>query len=228
MKYIKLLLLLTLFFCINIEVNAACDPNVLKDLKEIAKKVEFSYDYTVRTETNSDEGTFIIVDFDIMAVNLNENIKTLIIDDYYMDDYKEFKYNKSKQYTLKGFSSGEKVNVTFKAWVNNECAGETVYTKTISLPYYNTFRDREECILYPDFKYCKDEIVNSLISNNMFMNEFEKYLNNDKNDEVIEENPKTEKNYSEYIGLAIIVIIIAMAIMLIVLKIVKERKKKEL
>ena len=82
--------------------------------------------------------------------------------------------------------------------------------------------------MYPDFKYCKEEVTNILVTNRIFNNELEKYLNKENNNEVIEDNTKIEQDYSEYIGLAIIVVVAIVVIVLIIFKIVKERKKKDL
>ena len=174
----------------------------------------------------------LIVDFKITAFNLNDRIKPLIIQNYYMDDYREFKYNLSKQSSLSGFSSGENVKITFKAYTNDECAGQTVFTKTISLPYYNMFYHSNDCLEHPDFKYCQSELLTSSVSNRQFYNELQKFLNtNNKNDDEIidnNNNNNTRFNVNEIIGFVIMIVMILVLIMLIVLKIKKERKKRSL
>ncbi|MBQ6816817.1 MAG: hypothetical protein IJO27_00125, partial [Bacilli bacterium] len=149
MNYKKILFII---ICIStfINVDAVCDSQRLNELKNKASKIEFIYDYT--KNSNSE------INFKITAVNLDEEIKTLIIKDYYMDDYREFKYNKNKQSSLSGFKSGERVKVTFKAYTTDECSGKTVYSKTVSLPYYNNYYNSSQCKQYPKFKYCENEL----------------------------------------------------------------------
>ena len=80
MRYLSLILLI---FILDFNVEAACSSSRLNELREEAKKIEFSYDYTKKQYSNTDEGTYIVVDFKITAYNLNENIKPLIIYNYY-------------------------------------------------------------------------------------------------------------------------------------------------
>lgn len=199
-------------------------------MKEEAKKIEFSYDYTKTEMSNSSEGSFTVIDFKITAYNLNENIKPLIIYNYYQDDYREFKYNSSKISSLSGFSDGEKVQVTFKAYTTDECSGKTVYTKMITLPYYNTFYNSDECKENPNFKYCQDELLTSSLTYSQFLNELNEYLKPAIDEPVIDNsNDNANKiNVNEIIGLIILLILIVLALIMIILKIRKVRVKNKL
>ena len=150
---LKFILFTLLFLSFN--VDASCNRDELERLRQLAEKVEFTYQHKIEKVEEFD-GVFDEITFDITALNLNSDLKVLIINDYYNDDYLEFKYNSNGYYTLTGFSNSQKVDVTFKAFVANECSGTTVYTKTINLPFYNTYLNTDECKQYPEFKYCKE------------------------------------------------------------------------
>ena len=216
MKNIKYLLLIFILF-ISFNVNAInnCDSKEYTRLKELAKKVEFDYDYKVV------DG---YADFSIHAVNLNRDLLVLIINDYFSGDYREFKGD--SEGTLSGFNSGERVVVTIKGFVPNACSGVTVYTKTVKLPYYNRFYDEELCNGNEDFKYCKVLLDNNITQND-FTTQFDLYLKN-KTSEVIEDNKQEEnKNYEllYIIGGGLLIIVI---ISIVVTAIVKRRNKYKL
>ena len=169
MKKIRcLLFVLLVFLTMNVKAVDKCEKDELARLKELAKKVEFDYDYKIVDEHAV---------FSIKAVNLNSNLNVRIIEDYYGDKYKEFKDNSNHTATLDGFKSGERVVVTIKGFVPNWCSGTTVLTKTIKLPYYNYFYDEEKCKGNEDFKYCKLLIDNN-ISQKTFDTQYNLYIKN--------------------------------------------------
>ncbi len=215
MKKIKYLILVMLvFFTINVKAADSCDTKELNRLKELAKKIEFDYDYTV-VDGNAN--------FSIHAINLNEELKALIIKDYYNGDYREFIGN--TEATLDGFTSGERIVITIKAFVPNACSGETVFTKTIKLPYYNIFYNEKDCTGFEDFKYCKP-ILNNNITQKEFYDSYLAYRAeileklNKKDEEV------TSSNMDIYflIGGAVLIIAIIVAYVSYVVKRNKRNK----
>ena len=216
MKNIKtILFVVLLFFVINVSAETECDTKEFSRLKELAKKVEFDYDYQVV------DG---VADFSIHAVNLNEDLKVLIINNYYSGDYRQF--SGDSEATLSGFTSGERVVVTIKGFVPNACSGVTVYTKTIKLPYYNIYYKDFECKGNEDFKYCKKLLTNN-ITEKEYYTQLEKYLQN-KYEQKSSDDPSpisSNKDLFLIIGGAILIIgIISFLINLIV----KRRKKNKL
>lgn len=211
-KLIKYSLVL-LFVLMSINVYAKCETSELERLKVLAEKVEFTYDYKIGNDIN----------FSITATNLNSELKVLIIEDYYMDDYQEFKYNKNKTYTLNNFKNNEKVLVTIKGYVKNECSGETVLTKYVNLPYYNNFASSQECKLYPDFKYCATLLENS-INKETFDSELEKYLNSN----LQEEEPPKVKEDGIFLYVVVGILFIVVLIIIIIMVVKKKRKEYEL
>ena len=211
----KIIILCLMFFAIN--VYAECDSNELSRLKKIAEKIEFTYQHTLENKN---------IYFDITASNLHEDIRALIINDYYTDDYREFEYSSNGMYKLSKFDNDEKVVVTFKAFVPNECSGQTVYVKTLDLPFYNVYQARSECDTHPDFKYCQ-EFLDNYISETTFENEFKKYIDNNENTGNDVEPKEKETDFRIIIYAVIIIFCIILGIYGICL-IIKNKKANEL
>lgn len=213
----KILFGLMILFLLSFNVSAlTCDTKEYDRLLELAKYVEIT---TVPKMSNNK------VTYDITATNLNKDLKVLIIKNYYANDYKEFKYNKTKEATLTGFSDNQKVTVTVKGYVGNGCSGQTILTKVVNLPWYNTFSSSEECSEYPDFKYCT-QFLNNKINKNTFDLEFNKYKGNIKVEEVAF-NKVTKYNYLTLAIMGLILIVI-MTMPSIVKYIDKRRKENSL
>ena len=219
-KYLVFLILL--LFSANVyAAGEKCEDAELKRLKSIAEKVEFRYEYE---EINDEDefGSYSYANFKIVASNLNPELKVLIINNYYAGDYREFKYNDSKTFTLDGFSSGDKVSVTIKGYVGNACSGKTLSVKKVSLPYYNSFYKMNECKEDPEFKYCS-VLLDKKISDMNFYDEYEKFKNgteNDNNGKIIDENNGSK------IDIKIVILIAGGVLLLSVIVILIARKRK--
>lgn len=212
-KYLLLVVLLMLTFNVK-AVDDHCDKTELNRLKELARKVEFDYDYKLVDNKAV---------FSITAINLNSDLEVLIIEDYFSLNYKEFKNNGTGKGTLNNFNPGEKVVVTIKGYVANFCSGKTVLTKTVKLPYYNYYYDAEKCNGNEDFKYCK-QLIDSNITKESFDNEFALYLKNKEAKQ--EEEAKEKDNKTIYIIIGIVSgILVVGAITMII---VNTRKKNAL
>jgi len=228
MKRMSILFILMIFGFLNINVLAeedifACTNDELSRIKEVAKKVEINYEYEFK-EINQNGETIRYPVYSLVATNLSDEIKVLIIKNYLSGDYKEFKNGKETTASLNGFSEGEKVNITIKAFTPNKCSGKTVRSIVVKLPYYNNFSEEDICKVYPEFKYCS-EFVDQTIQLDTFNQEIEKYIELQEvevnNDEVKEDN----WTLLIIIGIIVAILFITLIISMIVIKI---RKKSEL
>ena len=217
MKKLKyLLLIMVVLLSVNVQATGPeCEKEEQTRLKELAKKVEFDYDYKLVNDKAV---------FSITAMNLNDDLKVLIIDDYLSFNYKQFKDDGTHKGTLSDFSSGERVVVTIKGYVANWCSGKTVLTKTVKLPYYNYYYDAEKCKGNEDFKYCK-QLIESNITEESFDNEFALYL---KNKETKSSEVEEETKNSTLIYIIIGIVSGILAIGAIVMIISNTRKKNSL
>ena len=214
MKKIKSLIFIFLVL-ISFNVKAAndeCDKDEYARLKELAQKVEFDYEYKLVDN---------IAKFNIKALNLNSDLKVLILEDFFLDKYQEFKDNSTHTATIDGFGSGEKVVITIKGYVPNKCSGKTVLTKTVKLPYYNYNYSEEKCRGNEDFKYCK-QLVNNDINETTFNREFDAYL---KAKETTKEEIVPATNSWRLI-IIIGSILLALAVLVIMAMLIVKRRKK--
>jgi hypothetical protein len=215
-KILMMLFAIIVIFTVNVKAEDNCDPKELSRLKELAKKVEFDYDYELVN------GQAV---FSINAVNLNEDLKVLIIEDYYSEKYQEFKDSSTHTATIKNFKPGEKITVTIKAFVTNWCSGKTITTKLVKLPFYNYNYDETKCKGHEDFKYCK-LLIDKDITKEEFDKQYENYLK--KGEDTPKEEEKETKDYTQMyliIGGGLLSII---AIGLSVRYIIKTKKKNSL
>lgn len=217
MKKIRyLLLLFIVLFCINVKAVDYCDKNEFNRLKELAKKVEFDYDYKLVDDKAV---------FSITAVNLNEDLKVLIIKDYYTENYRQFKDDGTGKGTLDNFESGARVTVTIKGYVPNWCSGKTVATKSVKLPYYNYYYDEEKCKGNEDFKYCK-QLIDVKISQKDFDNQLAQFIKNKnkKADTNTEDNNPDNSNLIKIIGISLA----ASVVIVVVVYIIMKRRKRNM
>ena len=192
MKLRYLFFIILMLLVINVKAEEKCERKELNRIRELARKVEFDYDYELV------DG---VAKFSVKAVNLNEDLKVLIIEDYYMDKYVEFKDNSTHTATIDNFNSGDKVVITIKGYVANRCSGETLLTKTIKLPYYNYFYNEDNCEGNEDFKYCK-LLVDTNISQKIFDSQYTSYMMNKnavKEEKIVEED-RTNRKLLRIIG----------------------------
>ena len=220
MKRIKYLLLgVIVLFTFNVKAaDDDCEKAEFNRLKELAKKIEFDYDYKLV------DGKAV---FSINAVNLNDELK--VIDDYdknpYNNIYKEFKYNNTHKATVDDYEPGKSVTITIKGYVPNFCSGKEVLKKIIKLPYYNYYYNEEKCKGNEDFKYCK-VLIDSNISEKEFNRQFELFLKNKEEQQggstIAQDNGN--KIYI-IIGAGVLLVVI---MVVIVSRISKKRKKNRL
>ena len=211
-KYLLLTVLCILAFDVKADEEPVCKKEEMARLKELAKKVEFDYDYKLVNDKAV---------FSITAVNLNDDLEVLIIDDYLSLKYQQFKDSGNGKGTLNNFKSGERVVVTIKGYVANWCSGKTVLTKTVKLPYYNYYYDAEKCKGNEDFKYCK-QLIDSNITKESFDNEFALYLKNKESKSKGEEEEKSD-NSILYIIIGVVSGIVAIGA---IVMIISNTKKK--
>ncbi len=220
-KIFSLLILIILSISITVRADDKCSKSEMNRLKDLASKIEFSYDYEIKENKNNEE-SWKTIDFSITAINLTDELKTMIIYDMYSGNYREFTNNNEHKKTLKGFHEGEKVNITIKAFTNNDCSYQTVLTKTINLPYVNSFYDNDLCQEIKDFKYCT-ELTEKRLTSKEYYDELNDYYLQKSIQEIIEteEGSNVKKNYTIIIIIAIGVIVVATILILLF----KKRKK---
>ena len=199
-----------------------CKSDTLTKLKKLGEKVELTYTPKIEEKKLEDGSIWPSVTYTVTVNNLNPDLKVLIIKDYLKMDYYEFKYNNTLSSSLDGFNDGDSVTVTIKAYTEDDCAGKTVATKTIKLPYYNynLYGYKNFCENHPDFKYCI-EYSDKEITSNEFQKELANYISNLNKEEKKEEEPKNNKLFL-YIGIGTGILIFISVISILVIRYKKK------
>ena len=227
----KKILCFIFLLCLHGMVYAdSCPSSELARLKNIAKHIEFAYDYEIKIKEGTESGSESqYADFKVTVTNLNKDLKVMIENDYLESNYKEFINDGTNQGVLSGFSSGEEITITVRAYVDNDCMGTILLTKNIKFPYLNKYYASEECKNNPTFKYCSKMLDND-ITYEEFTNELGKFLGKQTNDDKTDNNDGKSKeskslNYNmilKYLGIIFIIFIIIISLKLMLRKMRKN------
>lgn len=214
----KLTYLLFLLLIIPIKVGAiheVIDSRCTNSLKTMLRNEgqEVSYRFS-KVKSESD------VTYTIYFYNLTENI--------YMTDSSGNIYTSSK---IEKLTPGSSFVINMYASNKTYCGGYKIYSKTVSVPYYNPYFGSDLCKGYENYSLCKEN-VNVTIS----QEEFEKKLNSYKEsfkEEVNINNEEEENNefslyefimrYKYYLTSTLATLVL-IAVVFIIIKEVKKRK----
>lgn len=159
MKYFKYLFITICFIFLPNIVKADCSYERLAELSRIAGNVNFSYTYDIDKKNRPN--------FNVNIVNVTKDI--------YVYDSSRNQTITSFETNLTNLTSGQ--TLQFDIYSNdNNCRGEKIMSKNITLPKYNSYINTETCDDYPKFKYCQLWLDTDYLSIETFDAEFEKYL----------------------------------------------------
>ena len=121
----KVLCLILLLFAFNVKAvdKDTCDNNELRRLKTMASHLSFTYEFQEASSS-----------FDIIVDNITSEVKPLIIHSWDLLEYDEFVPNNNGTSRLTGFSSGQRVKITVKAYVNNGCVAISGHADSMGAP----------------------------------------------------------------------------------------------
>lgn len=220
MKKNKILLIVCLFFVYsNVLADDSCTTAELNRLKEAAKNVEFTHEYSVREERAIDYGPIVkVVDYNVSVLNLPDDLRLKLSTDSNMT----MPYTNFNEMV---FDNGQSVSIKIVAYTANECAGKVVLTKTVKLPYFNVYSMNEACLTYPDFKYCSQYGKYNIDDDDVFEKELEEYKKSLSGNGNNIEEPNDIKGFIEKYGLFIAVGSILIIVIVIVFLIIKRKKR---
>lgn len=240
MKYLKYLVVFTVFLCINtLNVNAlSCSNAVSKDLGQIASYVKVDYevhDNSVIKElqVGEDKTNYIVPNFtfDISIYNINDDIYVMIKEHTTGNSYTIMNSDTTDNtYTFINSDFGNIYNYEIVIMSNNpDCYGEKVRTINFIKPKYNAYSEYTYCQNSSNL-YCQrftDKDLNITDSKD-FLNKVK--VNNEKNnpdrDKIDEFDTITkllQDNWKVYLGVFIGVVFI----IVIIIFIIKARNKKK-
>lgn len=201
---------LLFMFCMILFPNtskADCSYERQAELSRMASNVQFSYNYEM-----GDNNT------PLFTVNIN-NVPA----DIYIRKQNDLFGNVISNTSEYIESTVGGITLVYNIYSNdNNCRDEKILTQYLSIPYYNYYANSEECIKYPNFKYCQ-MWLNSSISLDEFNNSLEKYKSSQVNDMVIEEDKSLIDIITENINY--ILGIIAIFVILVIICVIRKIKK---
>lgn len=219
-KFRKLFFFVFCFFSFTTFVDAAiCSRATFNRLEEEAKNIKISYEL---------KKEHLYASYLVKVSNLTKNIKIVY-------GGMEYTYNsKIDSHDVVGtFEVGKSYSFQVIATTTTGCAGNLVYTKKVTLPFYNVYYDLDECIGYEDFPMCQKNYSKEITSYEYFMEELEKYKQSliEEEKPPVDEEPSNWEKFVEFymknliISIPITVVLVLIILTIPVIVIVKRRKK---
>ena len=177
-KVISKCLLLTLFFLIVKNVNAAstCDYSEQVRLQTIASNVKASYEANVRQtdefadidSINDPNGAYIVERYvEITILNITEDIY-VSVETNKSTDVQSYHYQDTDEGTLRILKSNLDEIVEYKILVysnHEQCTGDLLRTIMVLTPKYNEYSEYGYCDSLPNLFYCQQFITTEITTN---------------------------------------------------------------
>ena len=195
-----------------------CTTKNLNKLKNDAYKVNITYEFR-QEETNY---------FEIYVSGLTQELELR-----YGNIMVNYDASKETQTIITNEGGNTTLYFDLYAAEGSACDGHKVLTKSVTLPKYNIYSEREECIDYEEFrlcnKWCKEDIPNETY----FEEEFYKYKESLEQGSTKPQKPKTnvfQKFINFYLDNAVITIpvtvILALGIIFVLVRNIIRRKNR--
>lgn len=180
MRYIKILFIIVCYFAYSSNVLAdLCDKEHIKELKELANKVDVNYEYI--------EGGDLVNSY---IININLLSDKLFV----MHEYNTYYYNQEKNGLITFVVNSGNIKVTIHS---DTCVGYKLRTISLNLPKFNIYSYKTECkeLEKYDLDVC-DPWYQSTINDNYFYSVVNKFLNKPEEKETFID--KIINFYNEY------------------------------
>lgn len=219
MRWYKCLFLTILLFigCPKLTKALTCSNAEMVKYQELAKNVNTSYDYV---EHFSEQGSTVVFSIKLSNVQPGLMIKDIKNNATYR--------NIPSELTLNGYQYGK--SYRFDIYINEgNCAGKLAYSKYVNLPFYNKYYKDELCKGIEEFRYCQ-KWTKFGISYYEFTQEVQKYKNNFKEEEKVNNSKKLDDVFKVVSDFYLQYYYIILPIIIIILSIIiyKHNKKDDL
>ena len=226
MKRVKLFLTITFsllfIFCFTTKADALCTSRKFSDLKMIAYRSTVSYD--LKFDENHKYYFLLTVN------NVDKNILVSFNGRFYEPENGVVKIDNK-------VFGGETYEIFLYGGYDTYCPEDYLYTKRITVPKYNVYSERDECIEYEEFYLCNKWYAGNIPSDEFFNVKLDSYIKSLKKEN---NNPgkKESKNiidkiidiYNKYqiIILPILILIGLFLIYKLIIKIIRRRNRIKL
>lgn len=163
MKRYFLIFIMLFLFILPGKVNALCSDAEIIRLQNIAKNVQYSYEY------DYNKNKFIII--------FNNLSKEIVLEDV----SNKKRYNTNDEIKINDVNSGMHRYSIYAE--NKKCTNELLISKYITLPYYNVYYNLEFCKGIEEYSYC-NKWLNNQISYDVWYSKVSEYKES-KNDKKI-------------------------------------------
>ena len=164
-----------------------CTTKNLNKIKNEAYSVKLTYDFV----TGEDNKRY----FEIYASGLTPNLELK-----YGSVLVQYNAEAEKQLLVTNDGGNVTLYVDVYEASGTPCGGSQVLTKSITLPKYNVYSEREECIEYEEFRLCNKWSKENIPNDAYFDDELLKYKETLKKDEDTPINPKKESLFTKIIN----------------------------
>lgn len=221
-KKILLIVSILFVFALSIKVNALCTSKRYSNLKMIAYKAEVSYELKFDENHNS---------YFLLTVN-NVDDKILVMFNGAVYEPQNGVVNIATR-----LPGGQTYEVKLYGGYDTDCVEEYLYTKNITVPKYNKYSERDECIEYEEFYLCNKWYAGEITNEESFENELDTYIKSLNTNEKEEKPVKTKNIFEKVIDfykdniiftLPITIIIVGFIGYKVVVKIIRRRKRVKL
>ena len=209
-------------FSFTIKVDAYCTSKRYSDLKAIAYKSEVNYELKFDEKHNHY--------FEVTLTNVDKDILV--------------SYNGVMLEPVNGtvelenrFADGVTYDIKLYGGYYTHCVEEYLYTKKITLPKYNTYSERDECIEYEEFPLCGKWYKGNIVNEDDFLKQLNDYIlslqENEEEKKPIKSKDLFEKITNFYVNnivftLPITIILLLFVVYKIVVRIIRRKNRIKL
>ena len=203
---------LVLFVFLTItNVNAAeCTTAELRELKNLAKKIEISYEPMENVDGN--------YYFAVNVYNMDKNFNLIVNDSLYV-------IYSSNNMLLGGFDQNTNLKISVYASNLTNCSSELLDKTTYKLPAYNKYYTRDECASNYEKDICKKWYNTANISEEKF-----KELISEKKTSTNEKNTFIDNVLSilKQYGLSALAVVIVVGLTVFIVIFIKNKKRTKI
>lgn len=220
-RLIILIFVMLLVLPLNVDAAGLCTSKKLSDLKMKAYNSELVYELKFDDYHNSY--------FLVTIYNVDKDVLLIFNSSIYLPD------SNGKIAIETALQGGNNYEFKMYGGYDTDCVEEFLYKKTIKIPKYNVYSEREECIEYEEFPLCNKWYSGEISGDEFFLKQLNAYIDSlkktepEKKEEIVEKNifEKIIDFYVKYIVicLPITIIIVGVVVFFIVRRLIRRKNR---
>lgn len=220
---LNIVLILVAFFAFD-NVNAeTCTTKELNTLKQKAVNIKTSYE--LYDSTYNENHMYY---FNIFLTNFSNEFYIVDLDGQEFQFMNDLEKDGIRQ--LRVVREGIRYNYTVYTSNETKCPNTKIITKTIEIPYYNDYSQREECNGIEEFSLCHEYYGGLIKSDDYFKEQVQKYKKGLIDDSSSKDETNIINKIISFVSTNIMFSCLMMAtvaiIIIIIIKLVNRKRKK--